>query len=219
MLTTDNWSLVTVMSHYPISLNLTNQKCVVIGGGAVAERKVLTLLDFGAAVTVAAPELTPRLGDLAAAGLVEHAAVPYAPEILRGAFLVIAATDDRDVNKAISSEAQRRGILVNVADDPELCTFFMPAVVRRGDFIVSVSTSGRSPALAKQVREELESRFGPEYGELADLLGELREEVKAKYPDECDRRQAFSRILSSDVLDLLAQGKRDEAIERARKCI
>ena len=133
--------------------------------------------------------------------------------------LVIAATNDREVNKAVSSEAQRRGILVNVADDPELCTFFMPAVVRRGDFIVSVSTSGKSPALAKRVKGELESRFGPEYGELADLLGELREEVKAKYPNEEDRRQAFSRILSSDVLDLLGQGKRDEAIERARKCI
>ena len=207
------------MSHYPVSLDLTDRRCVVIGGGAVAERKVLTLLDFGAAVTVGAPDLTRRLRDLSAKGLIEHVAGRYAPEILEGAFLVITATDDREVNREVSSEAQRRGILVNVADDPELCTFFMPAVVRRGDFIVSVSTSGKSPALAKRVREELESRFGPEYGELADLLGELREEVKAKYPNEEDRRQAFGRILSSDVLDLLAQGKRDEAIERARKCI
>lgn len=207
------------MSHCPVSLDLTDRRCVVIGGGAVAERKVLTLLDFGAAVTVGAPDLTPRLRELMARGSIKHTPGTYTPETLEGAFLVIAATDDREVNKAVSSEAQRCGILVNVADDPELCTFFMPAVVRRGDFIVSVSTSGKSPALAKRVKGELESRFGPEYGELADLLGELREEVKAKYPNEEDRRQAFSRILSSDVLDLLARGKRDEAIERARKCI
>ena len=207
------------MPHYPVSLNLKNRKCVVIGGGEVAERKVETLLEFGASVSIVAPELSPRLRSLKQEGLVTHVGGVYMPEVLDGALLVIAATDDREVNRSVSSESQRRGILVNVADDPELCTFFMPAVLRRGDLVISVSTSGKSPALARRLREELESRFGPEYGQLADLLGELREEVKAGCTDPADRNRAFQRILDSDVLDLLRQGKRDEAIERARKCI
>ena len=192
---------------------------MVVGGGAVAERKIEMLLDFGAAAVIIALELTPRLQALAADGLVEHAAGVYMPGMLEEAFLVIAATDDQETNKAISSEARRLGILVNVVDDPELCTFFVPAVVRRGDFVISISTSGKSPALARRVREELESRFGPEYGELADLLGELREVMKAKHPDPADRNRALARILDSGAPDLLAQGRRDEAIERARKCI
>ena len=207
------------MSHYPINLDLRNRKCVVVGGGVVAERKVETLLEFGAAVVVIAPELTPRLSNLATGERIEHLIAPYDPESLEGASLVIAATDDPAVNKTVSSEAQRRGIPVNVVDDPELCTFLVPAIVRRGDLVISISTSGKSPAMARRLREELESQFGPEYGELADLLGELRDEVKAKYPDQAERNRAFVRILDSDVLDLLRQGKRDEAMERMRKCI
>ena len=207
------------MSCYPVNLDLKSRRCVVVGGGAVAERKAETLLDFGAALVVIAPELTPRLHDLAAERLVEHVAGKYTSGMLEGAFLVIAATDDREINKAVSSEAQRLGILVNVVDEPELCTFFVPAIVRRGDFIISVSTSGKSPALARRVREELEARFGPEYGEFADLLGELRGELKARHPNPADRYRVFLRILDSGVLNLLAQGRRDEATERARKCI
>ena len=191
----------------------------MIGGGEVAERKVESLLEFGAAVTVIAPELTPRLSELAGTGAIKHVAERYKSGALEGAFLVIAASDDTEVNKAASLEAQRLGVPVNVADDPDLCTFIMPAILHRGELVISVSTSGKSPAMARRLREELESRFGPEYGELADLLGELRDEVKAKYPDQRDRRRAFARILDSDVLLLLAQGRREEAVERARKCI
>ena len=207
------------MSYYPINLNLRNKKCIVIGGGEVAERKVESLLEFGAAVTVIAPDLTARLSELACVGAIEHITERYMPGMLKGATLVIAATDDAETNKAISSEAQRLGILINVVDDPNLCTFFVPAMVRRGDLVISVSPSGKSPALARRMREELESHYGPEYGELADLMGELRDEVKAKYPDQPDRNMAYLRILDSDVLSLLKQGKRDEAMERARKCI
>lgn len=207
------------MSYYPINIDLKNKRCVVIGGGEVAERKVETLLDFGAAVCVVSPKLTPSLERLAAEGRIEHISGVYSPETLDGALLIIAATDDTETNRAVSADAQRLGILVNVADNPELCTFFVPAMVRRGDLIISICTSGKSPALARRIREDLESKFGPEYGELADLLWELRDKVKAKYPDQADRVHAFVRILDSDVLWLLKQGKRDEAIERARKCI
>ncbi|MCX6374504.1 MAG: bifunctional precorrin-2 dehydrogenase/sirohydrochlorin ferrochelatase [Armatimonadetes bacterium] len=207
------------MPHYPINLDLKNRRCIVVGGGEVAERKIETLLEFDAAVVVIAPELTSRLECHAEQGLIEHVAGEYAPEMLEGAFLVFAATDDREVNRAVSEECRNRGILVNFSDDPEVCTFFVPAMVRRGDFVIGISTSGKSPALAKRVRESLETEFGPEYGELADLMGELRDEVKSKYPDQADRNRAFVRILSSNVLDLLAQGKRDEAMEKARECI
>ena len=207
------------MAHYPISVDLTNRRCVVVGGGTVAQRKVETFLEFGAAVAVVAPELTPRLRELASEGAIEHIAGMYEPANLDGAFLAVAATDDPHTNRAVSAEAQRRGMLVNVVDEPDLCTFFVPAIVRQGDLVIGVSTSGRSPAMARRIREELEALFGSHYGELAELLGELRDEIKARYPDMADRNRAYVRILDSDVLDLLARGKKDEAVQRALQCI
>ncbi len=207
------------MAHYPINVDLSGRRCVVVGGGAVAERKVESLIAFGAAVVVVAPEVTPALREMAERGVVEHVCAPYESRHLNGAFLAIAATDDREVNKAVYSDAQTRAILVNVVDDPELCVFYVPAVVRRGDFLISVSTSGKAPAMAKRIREQLEMRYGPEYGELVELMGELREEIKSRYPSSAGRMRAYSRILDSDALRLLAEGKRDEARQRARQCI
>ncbi len=207
------------MPHYPINLDLRDRRCLVIGGGSVGERKVEMLLEFGATVVVISPDVTQKLHQLVEQGTIRQIHGVYVPEVLTGALLVIAATNEHQVNKAISLECQRLGILVNVVDDPELCTFFVPAIVRRGDFVIGISTSGNSPSLAKQVREKLEGEFGPEYGELTDILGQLRDEVKAKYPEPEDRGQAYLRILDSDILDLLKQGKHDEAMEKARKCI
>lgn len=216
------------MSHYPININLAHRRCLVVGGGSVAERKVETLLEFGAEVIVIAPELTPALSDLVEKRLIQHVAMSYRSDIsyrsdlsdrLHGAFLVFAATDDREVNKRVSADCRSRGILVNVVDDPELCTFFVPAILRRDDLIISVSTSGKSPAMARWLREKLEKDYGLEYGQLADILGELRDEVKAKYPDPADRNQAYLRILGSDVLDLLTAGKQSEALTKARSLI
>jgi precorrin-2 dehydrogenase/sirohydrochlorin ferrochelatase len=207
------------MPHYPISIDLTGRRCVVIGGGSVAERKVETLLEFGARTAVVAPRFTKRLLGMESEGLVELVRGTYEPSALQGAFLVIAATDDREVNKAVSEDAQRAGILVNVVDDPELCTFFVPASVRRGDLIVSVSSSARSPFLARRVKKLLESVVGPEYGDLAELMGWVREEVKATYGDQAERARAYERVLDSDVLELLRQGRRKEAAARARECI
>lgn len=207
------------MPHYPISIDLTGRRCVVIGGGSVAERKVETLLEFGARVVVTSPQFTQRLLDMEREGSVELIRGTYEPGVLKDAFLVIAATDDREANNAVSADAQRAGILVNVVDDPELCTFFVPASVRRGDLIVSVSSSARSPFLARRVKEQLESVIGPEYGELAELMGWVRDEVKTMYGDQAERTRAYRRVLDSDVLELLRQGKREEAAARARECI
>ena len=207
------------MAYYPINLDLSGRTCVVIGGGAVAERKVESLLEFGAVVRVVSPALTPRLSELASDKRIEHIESEYQPERLDDALLVIGATDDREVNKRISSDAQGRGMLVNIADDPELCTFYVPASVRRGDLVISVSTSGKSPSMARRLREEIETCYGSEYGLLADLMGSLRDEVKAAHSDPAERMRAFRRILDSDALRLLAEGRRDEALEAARKCI
>ncbi len=207
------------MPYYPINLSLTGQTCAVIGGGTVAERKVETLLDCGAVVRVVSPAVTPMLERLAAEGRIERIEEEYREEHLLGAFLVIGATDDRDVNTRISSDARSRGLLVNIVDDPELCNFIVPASVRRGELIISVSTSGASPSMARRIREEIEERYGPEYGLLADLLGSLRDEVKAKYADPAERMRAYNRILDSDVLHLLSEGRSGEALEAARECI
>ncbi|MCL6628100.1 MAG: bifunctional precorrin-2 dehydrogenase/sirohydrochlorin ferrochelatase [Armatimonadetes bacterium] len=207
------------MPHYPVNLDLRGRKCIVVGGGNVAERKVRVLLDFDANVIVVAPQLTIGLEEMADAGKIEHINEPFRPEFLQEAFLAIAATDDRETNSAVSSKAQELGVLVNVVDDPELCTFLVPAIVRRGNVVISISTSGKSPILAKQIKEKVESCIGPEYQYLADMLGALRDEIKAKYEDSAERKLAYQRILDSEVLDLLAQGKHEEAFERARKCI
>ena len=207
------------MPYYPINLNLSGRTCAVIGGGAVAERKTESLLEYGASVRVVSPDLTPRLAGLKSEGRIEHVESDYRPEHLEGAFLVIGATDDREANRRISGDAGAAGIPVNIVDDPELCTFFVPASVRRGDLVISVSTSGSSPSLARTIREELEARYGPEYGRLADLLGSLRDEVKERYASMEERAAAYERILRSEALRLLAEESFDEALEAARECI
>ena len=207
------------MAYYPINLDLAGRKCLVVGGGVVAERKINTLLDFNADVVVVSSDLTPNLRGLASEMTIEYLPGEYDSTALEGVFLVIAATDDREVNKRVSEDSQNRGILVNVVDDPELCTFFVPATIRRGKLVVSISTSGGAPSLARRIREQLETHFGSEYGDLVDLMSEVREEVKAKYATEAERRRAFIRILDSNIPDLLEQGRLEEARGRARQCI
>lgn len=203
------------MSSYPVSLNIESRRCVVIGGGTIAERKVVVLLQAKADVLVVSPELTSKLQELAAGNLIEHIAANYESRYLDKAFLIIAATNNQTVNKEIFEEAQQRGILVNVVDDPVLCTFFAPAVVRRGDLTISISTAGKSPSLSRRIREELEDRYGPEYGEFVRLLGEIRCEVIEHHLNYTESARAFREILDSDVLDLLVSGDYDTAKERA----
>ncbi|MHB0998754.1 MAG: precorrin-2 dehydrogenase/sirohydrochlorin ferrochelatase family protein [Armatimonadota bacterium] len=207
------------MPGYMISLNLKDRKCIVVGGGPVADRKVRSLLESEADVVVVAPEIVPELMELINDGKIRHIQQTFEAEYLDEAFLVIAATDDAEINKSVYTEAKRRGILVNVVDQPDLCTFFVPAVVRRGELTIGISTSGRSPSLARKIKREIDPLFGPEYGEFAELLGKLRAEVHAKYPCSADRCKAFARILDSDVLELLEQGERDKAERKARQCI
>ncbi|MBM3474339.1 MAG: bifunctional precorrin-2 dehydrogenase/sirohydrochlorin ferrochelatase [Armatimonadetes bacterium] len=202
---------------YPISLLIEGRCCVVIGGGSVAERKVHSLLEAGGRVRVVSPEATPEIARLAEEGRIEWRRAEGSEADLADAFLVIAATDDPGLNSRLAAAAQAAGKLVNAVDQPEDCSFFVPATVRRGPILFTISTAGGSPALAKRIRQELEQRFGPEYGQLAELLERLRPEVMAAIGAQPERAQAWERILDAPVLELLRQGLQAEAEALARR--
>jgi len=164
--------------YYPVSLSLSGRKCLVVGGGSVAQRKVATLLEHDAEVRVISPELCPELEQMAAKGLIKALAREYQSGDLKGAFVVIAATDDGKINDLVAQEAEQRGMLVNVVDDPTVSNFIVPSYLRRGDITVAVSTAGRSPALARKIRHRLEKEFGAEYATLARLIDDVRSELK-----------------------------------------
>ena len=204
------------MAYYPIAMDLTDKTCLIVGGGEVAFRKAVSLREAGARVTIISPEADPRLASLDGVEIIGRA---FQPGDTAEHTLVFAATDDQSINSAVSREAVQHGIPVNVVDDPDLCSFIVPACVRRGDLLLAVSTSGKSPALSKRIRIELESRYGPEYADFVNLLGELRDEVKAKYPSQADREEVFNRLVDSGILQLFRQGKKNEAQKKARKLI
>lgn len=206
-------------NYYPICLDIEGQTCVVIGGGQVAERKVLSLLECGARVVVVSLALTATLQELADSGKIEYRAGTFDPSCLEGVSLVIAATDDPQVNAAVSEEARKRRLLVNVVDAPELCNFLVPAVVRRGPLVISVSTSGASPLLARRLRQELEERYGPEYARVLDGLQRLRRRLKEEIASPKRRQAVLSRLVSEGLLDLIREGREDLVEERVRECI
>jgi precorrin-2 dehydrogenase/sirohydrochlorin ferrochelatase len=200
------------MKTYPIFAIIEDKPCLVVGGGAVGERKVLDLLAAGARVTVVSRTLTPEL-----AALADREEIRYLPEDFRdpqveGMALVMAATDDPQVNARVSAAAQARAIWVNVADEPEYCTFIVPAQVRRGDLTLAISTGGASPALARQVREELQQRFGPEYGPYLDLLRRVRTRVLAERRAHPDNGPLFHRLVNSPLKEAVAQGDRTRVL-------
>ena len=166
------------MKYYPVFWDITDKKCVVIGGGDVAARKVQRLLDCGAKVCVVSPKLVPELSCLKSDRLIEHIDDEYANEHLYGATLVIGATDDEQTNAAISRDARAKGIPVNIVDDPQKCDFILPSLVERGDLTIACGTGGASPALARRLREELEAAYGEEYATLLSILGQLRNRME-----------------------------------------
>jgi len=200
--------------YYPVLLDLRGRRAVVAGGGPIAEGKVVPLVDGGAAVTVVAPDLTPGLAALAREGRLTHVARPYAPGDLDDAYLAIAATDDPEVNHAVHAEAEAKGVLINVVDDPPYCGFILPSILRRGDLVVAVSTSGNAPALAVRVRERLERELGDEYARFLALAGSIRTPLAERYPDFQIRKRLWYRLVDSDVLALLRSGDEVRAGER-----
>ncbi|MFA4837414.1 MAG: bifunctional precorrin-2 dehydrogenase/sirohydrochlorin ferrochelatase [Dehalococcoidia bacterium] len=198
------------MSYYPVFLDIKGKRCVVIGGGTVALRKVSMLLDHGALPEVISPNLCAELDALVADGRVKTIRREYEPGDLEGAFVVVAATNDNRTNEMVAREAKELGILINVVDVPKLSNFIVPSYLRHGDLTVAVSTNGKSPALARKIRRELEKNFGQEYAMLTSLVEEVRSELKER--GIVVSGEAWQRALELDpLLDLLRRGRREEA--------
>jgi uroporphyrin-III C-methyltransferase / precorrin-2 dehydrogenase / sirohydrochlorin ferrochelatase len=194
------------MEYFPIFLDLKNKPCTVIGGGEVAFRKITLLRKAGAAVTVVAPELCAALQALAEAGAISHKAQAYTPDTLDGAHLVIAATNRREVNAEVSRAAQAQLKPVNAVDDPELCSFIMPALVDRSPVLIAASTGGSSPVLARLIRSKLETLFPATYGDLAQLARKFRKQAIASLPESA-RRPFWEKVLNGPLADLVLSGR------------
>ena len=199
-------------TFYPAFIDLTARRCLVVGGGPVGTEKTEKLVDAGAAVRLVSPEITDRLAELVATGAIDdfHRR-GYRPADLDDCLLVIAATNDAEVNRRVWEDGEARRMLVNVVDVPPLCNFIVPSIMRHGELAVAVSTGGASPVVARAVRERIEEEIGPEWGELVALLRATREELKQRYLTMPERAAAVERLLTSDILDRLARGDRQGA--------
>lgn len=204
---------------YPVFLKLAGRQCLVVGGGQVAERKVAGLLDCGAVVRVVSPVITPLLSEMAGAGRISWRQGEFSLSDLEGVFLSIVATDSTAVNRAIAEECSRRGILVNVVDDPEHADFFVPAVVRRGSLQIAISTGGKSPYLARKIREDLENIYSPVFEPFLDYLGKIRQRLLIGEPDPERRNEILTQLVDDETLNLLKQGQLEQAKERVKRCL
>jgi siroheme synthase-like protein len=189
----------------------------VVGGGHVAARKIKGLLAVDVPVRVISPVLISELQSMVDIGAITHTPRSYQDGDLEGAYLAIAATDDLAVNKAVWAEANRNGCLINVVDDPEHSNFILPAIVKRGDMSISISTGGSSPALARRLRERLEEIIEPEYGTLTEIMSEIRPELIAEFSPGQARLKAALRVIDSDILHIIQQQGRDAALNYARE--
>lgn len=188
--------------YYPIFLNLKNKSVVIIGGGKVAERKVLTLLKTGADLTVISPELTKKIEREKLKGRIKHIRRQYRKGDLKNAFLVIAATDSPNVNEQVSKDAT---CLVNVVDTPHLCNFIVPSAIKRNPLTIAVSTSGISPALSRSIRKELEKMYGSEFSEYLKLLIRIRTEAMRVIKDKRKRGEFLKAIASEKIIEMLRE--------------
>jgi precorrin-2 dehydrogenase len=203
--------------YYPVFIDLRGRPVLVVGGGGVAERKVESLLEAEAAVTVVSPDATRKLIESAGRGEIVLNRRRFRESDLDGVTLAISATDDLAVQQEVAALARSKKILVNTADQPELCDFIVPAVVRRGDVLVAVSTSGTSPALAAALRSRIESALTGDVARAARLLGTIRGEVHQRFDDSVQRKKVFQGILESGVVDWIAECDDDAALARVRE--
>ena len=204
------------MKYYPVCLDVRKKTCLIVGGGAVGTRKVETLIDCDAQVTVVSPAFTDTLLRLGAEGQITLKQKPYDTTDMNGVFLVIGATSDMALNRQVSRDAEEMNILCNIADVPDACNFILPAVVRRGDLQVAISTSGKSPAFAKHVRRALEQQFGEEYAVFLYLMGEIRQHLLAEAHEPEAHKALFEQLIQGNLLEMIAQ-KKNHDINRLLK--
>ena len=195
------------MRYYPVNLDVRNRDCLVVGGGSVAERKVKTLLECGARVTVVTTLATRGLQALASEGRIDLRMRGYEDSDPEGNFLVIGATDSEEVNEKIGKDATERGVLCNIVDRPAACSFVLPAIVRQGDLLIAISTSNKSPALARRIRQTLEKEFGPEYAVLLNLMGAIRQRLLGDAERPGARKRFFERLLDEGVLEMIRKNR------------
>ncbi len=206
--------------YYPIFLDLSGRRCVVVGGGAVGERKVRGLLEAGARVALVSPEATEELALLAESGRVDWVRRGFQKDDLEGAVLAFAATDRPEVNREVVAEARAGGVFLNAAERPAAGDFIVPSVVRRGPLQIGLSTGGGSPAYARMVRERLEALFGPEHSEMVGWLERLRPRVMSRFPHDPGRRRAvWKRLVTWDLVELIRQGQWDQVEEMVTECL
>ena len=190
------------MPVFPLFIDLSKKKCVIIGGGEVAARKVKVLLQFGGSIIVVSPKLTIELEEFKQKGVIQHIDRVYKETDIEGAFLVIAATSDNEVNKRIYNSAVKKEILVNFADDPERCTFIFPSVVKRDDLVIGISTSGKFPMMSKYMRKKIEEILPRDIpGNITDILMECRERAISEIEDRGKRKEFMGRVLDQVIFD------------------
>ncbi|MDH5480258.1 MAG: siroheme synthase CysG [Nitrosomonas sp.] len=199
------------MDFLPIFINVKNQSCLVVGGGEVAARKILLLLQVGAQVCVISPKLNEQLATLLTQKKITHRAESFQPAHLEGAVLAIAATNDRATNQLVSESAKKQCIPVNVVDNPDLCTFIMPSIVDRSPLLIAISSSGQSPVLARQLRSHLETIIPQTYANLATIAGEFRNKVKQHFSNSEKRRIFWEKLLQGPFKEMVLAGKNKTA--------
>jgi uroporphyrin-III C-methyltransferase/precorrin-2 dehydrogenase/sirohydrochlorin ferrochelatase len=208
------------MQHLPLFADLASRRCLIVGGGAVAERRTVLLLEAGARVEVVAPELkTERLAELASDGRIEHAARAFDGDSLHPYWLVVAATDDPALNARVAAAATAAHRFCNVVDDPDLCSVVMPAIVDRSPVTIAIGSGARSPVLARWIKGLLETLLPARLGALAELAGRSRERIRAALPDPDDRRRFWERVAGGEVAEHAFAGRADAAESALRAAL
>ncbi len=191
------------MKYYPANLDINNRKCLVIGGGGVGTRKVKTLINCGAVVYLVSLKSTDELLRLSSQKKIILKERAYKSSDLDGKFLVIGATNNQELNKKISKDAEKRNMLCNIADVPDKCNFILPAIVDRGDLVISISTSGKSPAFAKKLRKDLEKQFGDEYTDFLRFMGAVRQRLLSEKHEPEAHKHLFESLINGGLPDLI----------------
>jgi precorrin-2 dehydrogenase/sirohydrochlorin ferrochelatase len=198
------------MNYYPILVDLEGKKALIVGGGRVAERKAETLLEYGASIDLVSKELTYALELLVEGRRITYLGPEFKEAFLDSVFIVVAATNDKQLNRKVSLSARRKGLLVNAVDQPQDCNFIVPSIVKRGDLLIAVSTSGKSPALSKKIRKDLENQFGEEYRAFLLLMGRLRDRILSRGLPQEENSRIFHQIVDSPLLKALSEESRED---------
>jgi precorrin-2 dehydrogenase/sirohydrochlorin ferrochelatase len=204
--------------YYPVFLDIAGKKCIIVGGGKVAERKCLPILAAGARVTIISPKITSVLEKQREKGMLRHIGRNYRTGDIRSAFVVIVATDSEEINRKVVSDARAEGVLLNVVDNPSLCNFIVPSVLRRGALTIAVSTGGVSPAMARTIRKRLEGLYGTDFSKYLSFLKDIRIEVMEEIQDKRRRGLLLKELASDGILQVLMQNGFQTARKAALHC-